>query len=190
MALKEILGGVALAVFLLFFLAFMALSTGYILVDDPGEAASQLLAGDVVPPEVGVEEVQVGPLGAPEAGLQDVDQDGVTVEQKIYVDNSANAVGGTVDVVEYDAFVSTEPDDGFEKIGNGTMEDLEVPPGERVVNSTSFDSGYDEFAEALGGTAGSFLMSGEMYMRIEGTAEIGFGPLSFEVDFENTEPVV
>jgi len=186
--LRKIGAVVGVLVFILVALVGAALLTGYITVGDPGEAAGQLLSGDVREPGVEIESIDIGPVGVPKGSISDVDTGGATVETRFTVNNT-NEIGGRVDLIEYDAYMSGNRDGPYEFVGQGNITDLEIPPNATVTETNSFDTEYDDFATALGLTGPSAVLSGSAYMRIEGVATIDMGPVDFSVEFEDTREV-
>lgn len=163
-----------------------AVTTGYIVVGEPGAAASQILTGDIQKPEVGAEEMTVGPLGAPEGRIQDVGTDGATFRNGFYVRNP-NHIGGTVDLIEYDVYLSGDRDGPYEYLGSGTVEGLSVPPNGTVTETSEFDVEYDDLLAAAGASAPGAVVDGTLYARVEGEATIDLGVTSFTVEFETVE---
>lgn len=188
--LEKVLAVAGVLVFLCAAVIVGALLTGYLVVGDPGAAASQILSGDFQEPTVSVEETQVGPVGAPEAGVTEVDERGATVRNKFRVDNP-NHLGGSVDLIEYDVYLSGDRDGPYEYLGNGMIERLELPPDGTVTETNDFDVAYDDLLTATGTSAPGAVVgdTGTIYARVEGEATIDLGPVSFSVEFETVEEV-
>ena len=64
--MNKMLAVVGVVVLVLVAVVVGAVLTGFIVVGEPGAAVSQVLSGDFREPDVGVEEMTLGPLGAPE----------------------------------------------------------------------------------------------------------------------------
>ena len=141
--LKNVLGVVGVLVFIAIAVLGGAVLTGYIVVDDPGAAASQILSGDFEDPEVSAEQVELGPLGAPQGSIQDIDTDGATFRNEFSVRNP-NHLGGTVSLIEYDVYLAGSRGGPYERLGSGTVEGLEIPPNGTVTESNEFDVEYDD----------------------------------------------
>ena len=166
-----------------------AVATGYLIVGDPGAAAGQVLAGDFEEPDVSVEETRIGPVGVPEAGLTEIDEEGATVSNRIRVDNP-NHLGGVVRFVEYDVYISGSRDREYDYVGNGTVRDLRVPPNGTVTETNRFNVAYEEIVSATGGETVEGLVGGATwYARTEGEAAIALGPASFTVEFETVNEI-
>ncbi len=181
MALKGVLTAAAALVGVVALLVVVAVSTGYVVVDDPAAAASEVLSGDVQTPEVQSENWRI-------------DEANSTAETFVFrgdvvVNNTMNAIGGSVDVVEYDVYVSGRPDEGFERIGEGDMRDIVVEPGNVTTRGTRFEAPRDDVASAMGASAVDVVTGMEMYMRVDGVARLRFGPFAFEVEFTQTQQV-
>ncbi len=179
MAPKDIALVVAGVATVVVFLVAAAVLTGYIIVDDPSEAASEVVSGDVETPPV--------ETGGWTIDEERSDLDTVVFHGEVEIDNTMNAVGGSVDVIEYEAYASGRPDEGFEKVGEGEIQDLVVPPGEVAREETSFESDTTEFVSAVGATGLDAVVTGEAYLRVDGVARFNFGPFSFEVEFSQTD---
>lgn len=184
---KSILAVVGVFVFVTVAVVGAALLTGYITVGDPGEAAGQLLSGDIREPGVEIERTDTGPVGAPQGDISDIGTGGVTVETEFTVNNT-NHIGGTVDLIEYDAYVSGDRGGPYEFVGEGEMTDLEIPPNGTVTETNSFDVEYDDFAAAMG-FAPDAVASGNGYMRIEGVVMINIRPISFSIEFAEVREI-
>lgn len=156
-----------------------AVLTGYVIVDDPAAAAGEVLSGDVQTPEVSVDGWRID--------QENSTGDTFVFRGDVHVNNSMNAVGGSVDVVEYDAYVSGRPDEGFEKVGEGEIQDLVIRPNESITRETSFEAQRDDVLSAAGGSAVDGVTGLSMYMRVDGVARLSFGPFAFEVEFQHTE---
>lgn len=156
-----------------------AVLTGYVIVDDPAAAAGEVLSGDVQTPEVSVDGWRID-QGNSTGGT-------FVFRGDVHVNNSMNAVGGSVDIVEYDAYVSGRPDEGFEKVGEGELRGLVIRPNETITRETSFEAERDDVISAAGGSAVDVVTGLSMYTRVEGVARLGFGPFAFEVEFQQTE---
>jgi len=165
-----------------------AVATGYVVVGEPGAAASQVLSGDFREPEVGAEEMTLGPLGAPEGSVQDIGTDGATFRNEFYVRNP-NHLGGTVDLVEYDVYLSGDRDGPYEFLGSGTVEGLSVPPNGTATETNEFDVEHDDLLAAVGTSAPGAVVGGTLYARVEGEATIDLGVTSFTVGFETVEEI-
>ncbi len=185
--LKNVLGVVGVLVFIAIAVLGGAVLTGYIVVDDPGAAASQILSGDFEDPEVSAEQVELGPLGAPQGSIQDIDTDGATFRNEFSVRNP-NHLGGTVSLIEYDVYLAGSRGGPYERLGSGTVEGLEIPPNGTVTESNEFDVEYDDFLRAMGVSAPG-VVDGTWYARIEGEATVDLGPASFTVEFEEIEEI-
>lgn len=186
--LRNIGAVVGIIVFIVVALVGAALLTGYITVSDPAEAAGQLLSGDVREPGVEIEKMEIGPVGVPEGSISDIDTGGMTVETEFSVNNT-NAIGGKVDLIEYDAYMSGNPNGPYEFVGSGNITNLEIPPNATVTETNSFDTDYDDFATAMGLTGPNAVLTGSAYMRIEGVATIDMGPVAFSIEFKETREV-
>lgn len=165
-----------------------ALLTGYLVVDEPGAAASQVLTGDLQEPDVEVKEMEIEPLGVPEGDLRGADADGVTFSNEFYISNP-NHIGGAVDLIKYDVYLSGDRDGPYEYLGTGTVEDMEVPPNGTVTETNEFDAEYDDLLTALSVTAPGAVVDGTVHARIEGEATFDLGVASFTVEFEETEEI-
>ena len=165
-----------------------AVATGYVVVGEPGAAASQVLSGDFREPDVGAERITVGPLGAPEGSISDVGTEGATFRNEFYVRNP-NHLGGTVDLIEYDVYLSGDRDGPYEYLGTGTVEDLRVPPNGTVTETNEFDVEYDDFLTATGASAPGAVVGGKLYAKVEGEATVDLGVTSFSVEFETVEEI-
>ena len=163
-----------------------AVATGYIVVGEPGAAASQILTGDIQEPTVSVGETHVGPVGTPEGSLREIDEEGVTVRNEFRVENP-NHLGGTVDTIEYDVYLSGDRDGPYEFLGSGTVEGLSVPPNGTVMETNDFDIEYDDLLAATGASAPGAVVDGTLYSRVEGEATIDLGVTAFTVEFETVE---
>ena len=165
-----------------------AVATGYIVVGEPGAAASQVLSGDFQKPDVGAEKMTVGPLGAPEGGVSEIGTEGATFRNEFYVRNP-NHLGGTVDLIEYDVYLSGDRDGPYEYLGNGTVEDLSVPPNGTVTETNEFDTEYEDISTATVTSAPGAVVGGTLYAKVEGEATIDLGVTSFSVEFETVEEI-
>lgn len=166
-----------------------AMATGYLVVGDPGAAASQVLSGDFESPNVTVEETRIGPVGVPEGGIEEIDEDGATMSNRLRVENP-NHLGGVVQVVEYDVYMSGDRDGEYDYVGNGTVRDLRVPPNGTATETNELEIGYEDLVAATGGAGLEGLVGGgTWYARIDGEAEIALGPASFTVEFEKVNEV-
>lgn len=179
MALKGVLTAVAALVGVVALLVVLAVSTGYVVVEDPAAAASEVVSGDVQPPEVNTDNWSIDE--------EESDLDQVVFRGDLLIDNTVNSIGGSVDVVEYETYVSARPDSGFEKIGEGTTEDLVVPPSERVTENVSFETEPTQFLDAAGSTSLDAVYTRETYMRVDGVAMLTFGPFNFQVEFSQVD---
>ncbi|MDZ7687660.1 MAG: LEA type 2 family protein [Halobacteriales archaeon] len=186
--LNKVLAVAGVVVLLLVVIVVGAVATGYIVIGEPSTAASQILTGDLREPEVGAEEMTIGPLGAPEGSISNVGTDGATFRNEFYVRNP-NHIGGTVDLVEYDVYLSGDRDGPYEYLGSGTVEGLEVPPNGTVTETNEFDVGYDDFLTATGTSAPGAVVGGTLYAKVEGEATIDLGVTSFTVEFETVEEI-
>lgn len=183
---EKVLAVAGVLILLVVIVVVGAVATGYIVVGEPGAAASQILTGDMQEPEVGAEEMTIGPLGAPEGGIQDAGTDGATFRNRFYVRNP-NHIGGTVDLIEYDVYLSGNRDGPYEYLGNGTVEGLRVPPNGTAKETNEFDIEYDDMLAAAGASAPGAVVDGTLYARIEGEATIDLGVTAFTVGFETVE---
>lgn len=179
MALKGVLTAVAVLVGVVALLVVAAMATGYVVVDDPAAAASEVLAGDVQTPPVHTESWRID--------QEETDLDGAVFRGDLRIDNTVNSIGGSVDVVEYEAYVSGRPDGGFERIGEGTARDLVVPPSEEVTENVSFETDAVQFVDAVGATSLDAAYTRQTYMRVDGVAMLTFGPFNFEVEFSQVD---
>jgi len=186
--LEKALAAAGVLAILIVALVAGAVLTGYIVVGEPGAAASQVLSGDLQEPEVGAEEMTVGPLGAPEGSVSEVGADGATFRNEFYVRNP-NHLGGTVDLIEYDVHLSGSRDGPYEYLGNGTVEGLRVPPNGTVTETNEFDVKHGDFFSAVGTSAPGAAVGGTLYARVEGEATIDLGVTSFAVGFETVEEI-
>jgi hypothetical protein len=187
--LKKILAAVGVILFLGVLLVGGAVVTGYVVVGDPGAAATQILTGDFEEPDVAAEEMEIGPVGAPEGGMEDIDQDGATFRNEFRIDNP-NHIGGVVSLVEYDVYMAGSRDGEYEYVGNGSIRDLRVPPNGTVTERNEFDVAYDDLITATGVAGPAGLVGGATwYARVEGVATVDLGPVSFDVEFETVEEV-
>jgi len=182
--LRKVLLAASVVVAVIAVVAVAAVATGYIVVGDPATAAGQVLTGDFEDPNVTVEETRVGPVGAPEGSIEDVDRDGATVSNRIRVENP-NHLGGRVRSVEYDVYLSGNRQGPYEYLGNGSVRDLTVPPNGTVTETNEFDVAYEDLVRATGKSGVQGLAGGgTWYARVEGEAAIALGPASFSVEFE------
>lgn len=182
--LRKALAAAGAVVVLVVVLLLGAVATGYLVVDNPGAAAAQVVSGEFKEPNVTVEETRIGPVGVPEAGIQDVDRDGATVRNGFRIENP-NHLGGVVRSVKYDVYLSGDRNGDYEYLGNGTLRDLSVPPNGTVTETNEFDVAYEDLVSATGSAGLSGLVDGATwYARVEGEAAIALGPASFTVEFE------
>jgi len=186
--MNKVLAGAGVVVFLIIAVVVGAVLAGYIVVGEPGAAASQVLSGNFQKPDVGAEKMTVGPLGAPEGGVNDVGTDGATFRNEFYVRNP-NHLGGTVDLIEYDVYLSGDRDGPYEYLGTGTVEGLRVPPNGTVTETNEFDVEYEDFLAATGTSAPSAVVGGTLYAKVEGEATVDLGVTSFTVEFETVEEI-
>lgn len=177
---RNLAGWIVVAVILVVFASVAAVATGYIMIGDPGTAVSQVATGNVTAPNTSIENVRY------ESGGGDIGPGGlssqVTMRFDLVIDNRPNAVGGSVDVIDYDVAVSEDPEGPFERIGSGRIPGVTVPPGERVSEESAFTMEATSMAEALGGSLDT---GSDRYTRISGNATVGFGPFRFTVPFED-----
>lgn len=174
---KSLVGWIVVAAIVLAFGIVAATASGYLLIGDPVSAAGQLASGDVTPPNVTAENVRV--TGADPSIGADPDAT-VEVRFDLVVNNTANAIGGSVDQVDYTVSLSDERKGPYQQVGRGDISDLAVPPGERVGQASDFEMGARDFATAMGSTIGG---GDEDYVRVSGSASFAFGPFGIEVPF-------
>lgn len=186
--MDDLLAVAVVVVFLVVAVVVGAVLTGFVVVGEPGEAVSQVLSGDFQEPDVGAEEMTVGPLGVPEGSVSDLGTEGATFRNEFYVRNP-NHLGGAVDLIEYDVYLSGSRDGQYEHLGTGTVEGLEVPPNGTVTESNEFDIEYDDFLAATGASAPGAVVGGTLYARVEGEATVDLGVTSFTVEFETVEEI-
>ena len=187
--LRKVLVGAGVVVAVAVLAVVAAVATGYLVVGDPGAAAGQVLTGNFDEPGVSVEETRIGPVGVPEAGIEDVGTDGATVRNEFRINNT-NHLGGRVRAVEYDVYLSGDRDGEYDHVGNGSMHDLRVPPNGTVTETNTFDVAYEDLVAATGGAGIEGLVGGATwYARVEGEATVALGPASFTVEFETVNEV-
>ncbi|XGI84247.1 hypothetical protein ACEU6E_03085 [Halorutilales archaeon Cl-col2-1] len=155
-----------------------AVGSGYVLVGDPAGAVSQLATGDVEAPDIGVVTESVGPVDVPRMRITEISTSAVTLDIPFYVNNSANEIGGSVKSVDYDVYWADDEDGEYSRLGDGSFEDVRVPPSDTVTQRTEFEAQNDESAKL----AGTLAVDGDVFVRIEGTAEIELGPFTASKD--------
>lgn len=146
-----------------------------VLFEDIRGAASEILLGGLDSPRV---ETSGWTIDETNSAL-----DTVAFTGEVRVDNSVNSVGASVEVVEYEAYASGDSYAGFEKVGEGEIEDIYLPPGGEAVGRISFQSGSAEFLAAVGAAGLDALVTREVYIRLEGVARLSLGPFSYQMEF-------
>lgn len=146
-----------------------------VLFDDVGEAASEILFRNLDRPRVETSDWSI--VGARSAF------DTLAFTGEVRLDNSTNAVGASIDLVEYEAYASADSLAGFEKVGEGEIEDIYLPPGGEAVGGISFRSGSGEFLAAVGAAGVDALVTREVYIQLEGVANLSLGPFSYQFEF-------
>jgi hypothetical protein len=130
----------------------------------------------------------IGPLGAPEGSVSEIGTEGATFRNEFYVRNP-NHLGGTVDLIEYDVYLSDDRDGPYEYLGNGTVEGLSVPPNGTVTETNEFNVEHEDFLTATGTSAPGAVIGGTLYARVEGEATVDLEVTSFAVEFETVEEI-
>lgn len=180
---SNVAGWIAVALILVVFAGGLAVVSGYLLIGDPGAAAGQLASGDVAEPNVTIENVRFEGAGG---GVQGTSvETAVTARFDVVINNTRNEIGGSVDEVDYEIALSGRRRGPFQRVGDGVMRGVTVPPAQRVAEEGTFQMNAVEMAEALGGS----LDTTSTYMRVKGNATVAFGPFGFTIPFEDVERV-
>ncbi|MDY7083230.1 MAG: hypothetical protein SXQ77_12695 [Halobacteria archaeon] len=161
-------------------LTTVAVATGYVLVGNPSKATTQVINGEIKPPDAGVVEERVI--------LSEVSSSSTTVDVVFYVNNTHNQLGGSVDVIDYELLWAERREGNYRHLANGTVEDLTLPPTARITEKTRVSMKHEDVPEAGRATA-TYMSQGEIYLRMKGNISVNFGPIGYSVPFDQTKKV-
>ncbi|MFB6282327.1 MAG: hypothetical protein ABEK59_00115 [Halobacteria archaeon] len=160
--------------------------TGFILIGKPLTAARQFATMDIEKPHLGLSDGSSGAIEVPKMKVEKVGTEEITIGAYFYVDNTMNEFGGHTDSIPYTVYMSGREEGEYTVVGSGEIDGVTVKPGKVVKEKTSFSIDTSKALKAVVITAAEAVGSQTVYIKIEGNAQLNFGPVTMKVPFHTS----